>query len=153
MLGDITELACLPAKAHIWVENNPLSMSFLSPATAKMSEDAKVPLGSITNRLCKQRSESFKSRQLTETSNGTKTTTLPRKSTLLPPCTNCLGQDEYIKCLQCALLEVSEESEVLRERVVELEALLSQLEEDLQVRDTALLQLQCKSKARSKLVV
>lgn len=128
-------------------------MYFLYLDTAKMSGDAKVPLGSITNRLGKRRSESFKCCQLTETSNGIRTAALPRKSTVLLPCSNCLGQDEYVKSLQGALLEVSEESEVLRERVVELEALLSQLEEDLQVRDIALVQLQSKYKGRSKLVV
>jgi septal ring factor EnvC (AmiA/AmiB activator) len=72
---------------------------------------------------------------------------------MLQPCDNCLGQDEYIKSLQSALREVSEENEVLRESVVELEAMLSQLEEDIQEKDAQLVELEGKAKHRSKPVV
>lgn len=118
-----------------------------------MSEDAKVPLRSITNRDGKRSSEPLKTLYLTEASNGNGSSTLSRKSVALQPCDNCLGQDEYIKSLQSALREVSEENEVLRERVVELEALLSQLEEDIQDKDDELVLLEDKAKSKSKLVV
>lgn len=116
-----------------------------------MAEDAKVPLGSITNRLGKRRSEPFKNSHTAETPSGKRTATLPRYSMLLSPCNNCIGQDEYIKSLQSALREVAEENEVLRERVIELEALFTQIEESIQATDLALAQL-CR-KPRSKLVV
>ena len=116
-----------------------------------MSEDAKVPLGSITNRVGKRRSESFKNSHATETPSGKRTATLPRYSMLLSPCSNCIGQDEYIKSLQSALREVAEENEVLRERVIELEALFTQFEESIQAKDLELAQL-CR-KSISKLVV
>lgn len=129
-------------------------MCFFAPMTAaKMSEDAKVPLRSITNRAGKRSSEPLKSLILTEAANGNGTATLSRKSVVLQPCDNCLGQDEYIKSLQSALREVSEENEVLRERVVELEALLSQLEEDIQDKDAQLVGLEGKAKRKSKPVV
>ena len=118
-----------------------------------MSEDTKVPLRSITNCEDKRSSEPLKSLYLTEASNGNGTATLSRKSVVLQPCDNCLGQDEYIKSLQSALREVSEENEVLRERVVELEALLSQLEEDIQDKDAQLVGLEGKAKRKSKPVV
>lgn len=113
-----------------------------------MSEDAKVPLGSITNRVGKRGSEPLKSLLVTETTGGNG---VSRKSIVLQPCENCLGQDEYIKSLQSALREVSEENEVLRERVVELEAMLSQMEEEIQSRDEELTELE--TKPRSKPVV
>ena len=66
----------------------------------------------------------------------------PQKARLLLPCNNCLGQDEHILALQEALREVVGQNEVLRERVIELEALLSSLEDDITNEDDTLSSLQ-----------
>lgn len=61
-----------------------------------------------------------------------------RKSLLLLPCDSCLGQDEYIQSLQQALREVLQENDVLRERVIELEAILTSIDEEIEGEDLAL---------------
>ena len=121
-----------------------VSVPFQSQAAlpGKMSDDASVPLGSITNRVNKRAADSMKAAHFSEMVNSNGTATLSRKSLLLQPCDNCLGQDEYIKSLQSALREVSEENEILRERVVELEAMLSQIDEDISDKDACIAQIQ-----------
>jgi hypothetical protein len=74
----------------------------------------------------------------------------PHKSLLLLPCENCLGQDEHILALQEALREVVDENEVLRERAVELEALLAGLEDDLQAEDEVIGRLQREFEAKKR---
>lgn len=88
---------------------------------SNMSETAKVPLGCVTNRLSSRSSA-------------------PLKILFKAPtaCTNCEAQDECIQSLRAALLEVAEENDVLRERVVELEAILTQVEEACSDSDTRL---------------
>ena len=82
-----------------------------------MSEGVKVPLGSLTNRVPTRRSTTLK---------------LPCTASVATAavCTVCEGVEATIKVLQQALIEVSDENEVLRERVVELEAVLTQVEEE-----------------------
>lgn len=74
----------------------------------------------------------------------------PRKSLLLLPCENCLGQDEHLLALQEALREVVGENEVLRERVVELEALLAGLEDEVQTEDEVIDRLQREYEAKRR---
>mmetsp|Transcript_22381 Transcript_22381/g.22061 ORF Transcript_22381/g.22061 Transcript_22381/m.22061 type:complete len:128 (+) Transcript_22381:43-426(+) len=71
----------------------------------------------------------------------------PIKSTLAPlfatqACKWCSGQDEYSKVLQAALKEVLDQNEALRLRVIELEAILSKTEDDIEEKDELIKELQ-----------
>ncbi len=61
----------------------------------------------------------------------------PRKD-----CEECKRNDEYIKVLKNALREVLEQNDALRSRVAELEALISQSEDELTNKNELILQLQ-----------
>ncbi|CAG9313716.1 unnamed protein product [Blepharisma stoltei] len=71
----------------------------------------------------------------------------PIKSSLAPlsatqTCKLCSGQDEYSKVLQTALKEVLDQNEALRLRVIELEAILSKTEDDIEEKDELIQELQ-----------
>jgi chromosome segregation ATPase len=66
-------------------------------------------------------------------------------------CEECKNKDEYIRVLKNALREVLDQNEALRSRVAELEALISQSEEELGQKDELISQLQATLKeAESK---
>jgi len=56
-------------------------------------------------------------------------------------CEECKGYDEYIKVLKNALREVLDQNEALRARVAELEALISQSEDELGEKNDLIAQL------------
>jgi DNA repair exonuclease SbcCD ATPase subunit len=56
-------------------------------------------------------------------------------------CEDCRAHDEYIKVLRSALQEVLDQNEALRARVAELEALITQSEDDLDEKTALLSQL------------
>lgn len=56
-------------------------------------------------------------------------------------CEECKSYDEYIKVLKNALREVLDQNEALRARVAELEALISQSQDDIGEKDDLIAQL------------
>lgn len=56
-------------------------------------------------------------------------------------CEECKAYDEYIKVLKNALREVLDQNEALRSRVAELEALISQSEDELGEKNELIAQL------------
>ena len=62
---------------------------------------------------------------------------MPRRN-----CEECKSYDEYIKVLQNALREVLDQNEALRGRVAELEALISQSDDDLTDKNKIIEQLE-----------
>ena len=56
-------------------------------------------------------------------------------------CEDCKANEEYIKVLKNALKEVLDQNEALRARVAELEALISQSEDELEEKNQLIQQL------------
>lgn len=57
-------------------------------------------------------------------------------------CLSCKGQDEYVKVLQDALKEVLDQNEGFRKRLIELEALITRLEDEVDEKNLLIVQLQ-----------
>ena len=58
------------------------------------------------------------------------------------PCEQCKANNEYVSVIQQALKEVLEQNDALRSRVAELEAIISQSEDDLQEKSQLIMQLE-----------
>jgi|688.fasta_scaffold1108684_1 hypothetical protein len=63
-------------------------------------------------------------------------------------CPDCQSNGEYVTTLQGALKEILDKNEALRTRVVEIEALISQAEDELEVKEELIKELQSLIRAR-----
>lgn len=110
----------------------------MSTQGSRRSQDNRSALESVVNKRSKKTSETVDNSSKPSHSYNTRSSSSMSES----PCEQCKANTEYVKVIQQALKEVLEQNDALRSRVAELEAIISQSEDDVCGKNNIIQQLE-----------